>query len=89
MIASNFGLLLWHLLGSTPRAFGRYLRAWGSPSRSNLHRNKVDLRVRRLEEEAAWIERYRQLWDARFDELDKAVEELRRKGKVDGRKKRE
>src|SRR3954447_431370 len=29
---------------------------------------------RRLEEESAWIERYRQLWDARFDELDKAVE---------------
>src|SRR6476646_7951392 len=26
---------------------------------------------RRLEEEAAWIERYRQLWDARFDELDR------------------
>ena len=33
---------------------------------------------RRLEEEAAWIERYRQLWDARFDELDKIVEELKR-----------
>ncbi len=30
---------------------------------------------RRLEEEAAWIERYRQLWHARFDELDKIVEE--------------
>jgi DNA-binding transcriptional ArsR family regulator len=44
---------------------------------------------RRLEEEAAWIERYRQLWDARFDELDKMVEELKRKEKVDGRKKRE
>ena len=44
---------------------------------------------RRLEEEAAWIERYRQLWDARFDELDKVVEELKRKEKVDGRKKRE
>ena len=43
---------------------------------------------RRLEEEAAWIERYRQLWDARFDELDKIVEELKRKEKVDGRKKR-
>ena len=42
----------------------------------------------RLEEEAAWIERYRQLWDARFDELDKVVEELKRKEKVDGRKKR-
>jgi DNA-binding transcriptional ArsR family regulator len=44
---------------------------------------------RRLEEEAAWIERYRRLWDARFDELDKVVEELKRKEKVDGRKKRE
>jgi DNA-binding transcriptional ArsR family regulator len=43
---------------------------------------------RRLEEEAAWIERYRQLWTARFDELDKVVEELKRKEKVDGRKKR-
>jgi DNA-binding transcriptional ArsR family regulator len=42
----------------------------------------------RLEEEAAWIERSRQLWDARFDELDKVVEELKRKEKVDGRKKR-
>ena len=35
---------------------------------------------RRLEEEAAWIERYRQLWDARFDELDKIVAELKRNG---------
>ena len=43
----------------------------------------------RLEEEAAWIERYHQLWDARFDELDKVVEELKRKEKVDGRNKRE
>ena len=46
------------------------------------------LGLRRLEEEAAWIERYRQLWDARFDELDKVVEELKRKEKVHGRKKR-
>ena len=44
---------------------------------------------RRLEEEAAWIERYRQLWDARFDELDKVVEELKQKEQVDGRKKRQ
>src|ERR1700722_8281138 len=47
------------------------------------------LGLRRLEEEAAWIERYRQLWDARFDALDKVVEELKRKEKVDGRKQRE
>src|SRR6202162_5752420 len=45
--------------------------------------------LRRLEREAAWIERYRQLWDARFDELDKVIEELKRKEKVGGRKKRE
>jgi DNA-binding transcriptional ArsR family regulator len=43
---------------------------------------------RRLEEEMAWIQRYRQLWGARFDELDKVVEGLKRKEKVDGRKKR-
>jgi DNA-binding transcriptional ArsR family regulator len=47
------------------------------------------LGLRRLEEEAAWIERYRQLWDARFDELDKVVEELKRKEKRDGRETRE
>ena len=46
------------------------------------------LGVRRLEEEAAWIARYQQLWSARFDELDKVVEELKRKEKIDGRKKR-
>jgi len=43
---------------------------------------------RQLEEETAWIERYRQLWAARFDELDKVVEELKQKEMVDGNKKR-
>jgi DNA-binding transcriptional ArsR family regulator len=43
---------------------------------------------RRLQEEATWIERYRQLWVARFDALDTVVEELKRKEKVDGHKKR-
>jgi len=43
---------------------------------------------RRLDEEAAWIERHRRLWGARFDELDKVVEELKRKETVDGRKNR-
>jgi DNA-binding transcriptional ArsR family regulator len=44
---------------------------------------------RRLEEEAAWIEGYRQLWAARFDALDTVIDELKRKEKRDGRKKRE
>jgi DNA-binding transcriptional ArsR family regulator len=47
------------------------------------------LGLRRLEEEATWIEKYRQLWDARFDELDNVVEELKRKEKLGGRKTRE
>ena len=46
------------------------------------------LGLRRLEEEAMWIERYRQLWVARFDELDVVVEELKRKERVDGRRKK-
>ena len=41
---------------------------------------------RRLAEERAWLERYRQRWDERFDELDKVVEELKRKEKVEDRK---
>src|SRR5690348_4733914 len=47
------------------------------------------LGLRRLEEEAAWIERYRQLWASRFDALDQVVAELKRKEKADGHKKRE
>src|SRR5262249_19111 len=46
------------------------------------------LGVRRLEEEAAWIEAYRQLWDARVDALDEVVEELKRKEKRNGPKTR-
>jgi DNA-binding transcriptional ArsR family regulator len=49
---------------------------------------KCRLGLRRLEEEAAWIERYRQLWQARFEELDEVVEEMNLKEKLDGRRKR-
>ena len=41
------------------------------------------LGLRGLQEEAAWIDRYRQLWDARFDELDNIVEELKRQKRFD------
>ena len=43
---------------------------------------------RRLEEEAAWIANYRQLWAERFEALDEVIEELTRKEKIDGRKKK-
>jgi DNA-binding transcriptional ArsR family regulator len=46
------------------------------------------LGLRRLEQEAAWIERYHQLWSARFDALDQIVEELKRKEKIGGHSKR-
>jgi DNA-binding transcriptional ArsR family regulator len=43
---------------------------------------------RRLEEEAAWLERYRQLWDSRFEALERVVEELKRREKINGRRKK-
>ena len=43
---------------------------------------------RRLEEATAWLERYRQRWDERFDELEHVVAELSRKEKSDERKNR-
>jgi DNA-binding transcriptional ArsR family regulator len=46
------------------------------------------LGLRRLEEEAMWIDRCRQLWEARFDELDEVVEELKRRESVDERRKK-
>src|SRR5271154_2100501 len=44
------------------------------------------LGLSRLGEEAAWIEKYRQLWDARFDALDRIIEEQKRKEKLGERK---
>jgi DNA-binding transcriptional ArsR family regulator len=38
---------------------------------------------RRLEAAREWMEMYRQLWDARFEELDMIVEELTRKEHID------
>src|SRR4051794_15439514 len=42
--------------------------------------------ARRLEEAGAWIERYHQLWGARFGELEQVIDELKQKEKSDGRK---
>jgi DNA-binding transcriptional ArsR family regulator len=46
------------------------------------------LGLSRMTQEAAWIEEYKQLWEARFDGLGKVVEELKRKEKVDDRKRK-
>ena len=39
----------------------------------------------RLEEATAWLDKYRQLWAARFDELDRVIEELKQSRKFAGR----
>ena len=44
---------------------------------------------RRLEEEMAWIARYRRMWDMRFEGLDGVIDELKRQEKARGRKKRQ
>ncbi len=43
---------------------------------------------RRFEEATAWLEEYRQMWNARFDALDSLVQELKQKELRDGSKKR-
>ncbi|MCA9737720.1 MAG: metalloregulator ArsR/SmtB family transcription factor [Gemmatimonadota bacterium] len=39
---------------------------------------------RRLEDETMWMERYRKMWDARFDALDSVVDQLKREEHGDG-----
>jgi DNA-binding transcriptional ArsR family regulator len=40
------------------------------------------LGLRKLAEEAVWIENYRQLWEARFGALDSVVEDLKQREKA-------
>lgn len=42
----------------------------------------------RLDEAWTWLERHRELWDARFNALERVVQELKRKEKFDGRRKK-
>jgi DNA-binding transcriptional ArsR family regulator len=46
------------------------------------------LGAHRLEDELAWLEGYRQSWEARFEALDAVIEKLKQQEKVDGRKRR-
>jgi DNA-binding transcriptional ArsR family regulator len=54
---------------------------------SRAQQRLYELRPEPLRRLHDWIERYRQLWDARFEELDELIEELKAKEKPDGRKK--
>ena len=45
-----------------------------------------ELRAQPLRQLYDWLERYRQVWDSRFEELDGLIEELKAKDTIDGRK---
>jgi DNA-binding transcriptional ArsR family regulator len=40
---------------------------------------------RPLDEVTAWIDRYRRMWSARFDELDQVIEDMKQREKERGR----
>jgi DNA-binding transcriptional ArsR family regulator len=47
-----------------------------------------ELRPQPLRKLHDWLERYRQVWDARFEELDELIDELKVKETSDGRKRK-
>lgn len=47
-----------------------------------------ELRGEPLRELARWVERYRRLWEARFEGLDELVEELQKEERSHGRKRK-
>jgi DNA-binding transcriptional ArsR family regulator len=53
----------------------------------DAQRRPCRLEAAPLREVTDWLERYRDLWDARFDRLDNLLEELKQKEKRHGRKK--
>jgi len=53
----------------------------------DAQRRPCRLEAAPLREVTDWLERYRELWDARFDRLDNLLDELQQKDKRHGRKK--
>jgi DNA-binding transcriptional ArsR family regulator len=47
-----------------------------------------ELRAQPLRQLHHWLERYREIWDARFAELDDLIEEINKNETSDGRKRR-
>jgi DNA-binding transcriptional ArsR family regulator len=48
-----------------------------------------ELRAQPLRRFHTWLERYRQLWDARFEQIDELIEELKEKEKSHAGKRRQ
>jgi DNA-binding transcriptional ArsR family regulator len=47
-----------------------------------------ELRAKPLRQLHDWLERYRRIWEERFDELDQLIEELKEKEKPHGNRRR-
>jgi DNA-binding transcriptional ArsR family regulator len=54
----------------------------------DAQRRPCRLRAEGIKDVAEWTEGYRQLWDETYDRLDEYLEELKRKERKHGRKKR-
>jgi len=78
-----------HMTLTGMRKHVRVLEQAGLVTTEKVGRVRVcRLGPRQLEEEAAWIERYRQLWAERFDELDEVIEELKQREQVEEARRR-
>jgi DNA-binding transcriptional ArsR family regulator len=54
--------------------------------RPRAQQRLYELRAQPLRQLHEWLERYRQLWEARFEQMDELVRELKAKEKRHGRK---
>jgi hypothetical protein len=69
------------LLRSGPRAVNDI----GEP---RAQQRLYELRAKPLRQMHDWLERYRRIWEERFEELDELVEELKEKEKSHGNRNR-
>ncbi|MGV3511629.1 MAG: ArsR/SmtB family transcription factor [Novosphingobium sp.] len=79
-LASRFGMTLTGM-----KKHVGVLEAAGIVATEKVGRvRRCRLGPRRMDEEAAWIARYRKAWDTRFRALDNVLEELTRRENDDG-----
>lgn len=65
----------------------RVLKAAGLVDvRPHAQQRLYGLRARTLRQLHDWLERYRQVWESRFEELDELIEELKNRERSDDRR---
>ncbi|MGD0678616.1 MAG: metalloregulator ArsR/SmtB family transcription factor [Polyangiaceae bacterium] len=67
----------------------RVLKAAGLVDvRPRAQQRLYELRAKPLRELNSWLQRYRRIWEQRFEELDQLVEDLKEREKAHGKRKR-